>query len=314
MLKTPVIYWMVLVATSAVSMPAYAEDRGKNVCRASTYKIVNSCRLNAREERLQNESTCLNLSDRGERRTCFGSARGAYTEALDDCGSQREARVALCRDFGGGAYDPEINPADFLSPAEAAANPNPYLKLVPGLVLRYQVGSETTVVTVTNRTRVIDGITTTVVTDEVRNGSLLVEDTEDYFAQDKNGAVWYFGELVKNFDQDGNLEDLDGSFISGVNGAKPGIAMQAAPQVGQKYRQEFALAEAEDVAEVISLTGNESAPAAACNGACVVIEETNPLEPDARAFKYYVAGIGFVLETDADSGARADELVEIINP
>ena len=133
-------------------------------------------------------------------------------------------------------------------------------------------------VTVTNDTKVIQGVTTRVVRDLVTEGGVPVEDTNDYFAQKIDGTVWYFGELVQNF-EDGELRDLDGSFQAGRDGAKAGIIMKAMPMVGDFYRQEFALGDAEDVAEVISTTGNESVPGASCNNACVVTRDINPLEP-----------------------------------
>jgi hypothetical protein len=89
--------------------------------------------------------------------------------------------------------------------------------------------------------------------------------------------------------------------------------MKAAPQVGDVYRQEFALGEAEDLAEVLSVTGSATVPAASCNGDCVVTRDFTPLEPDVSENKFYARGIGPILEVDLETGERL-ELVEIIRP
>jgi hypothetical protein len=86
--------------------------------------------------------------------------------------------------------------------------------------------------------------------------------------------------------------------------------MKASPQVGDAYRQEFFLGDAEDLAEVVSVTGDEHAPAASCNGDCVVTREFTPIEPGHEANKHYAPGIGLILETLPDGGR--EELVKFI--
>jgi hypothetical protein len=225
----------------------------------------------------------------------------------------QQARQALCSALGQGAYDPDLSPSRFVSPAAAAANPNPYLRLVPGTVRVYEGDGEHITVTVTNRTKVIAGVTCTVVTDTVLvMGTQTLEDTEDYFAQDVLGNVWYFGELVKNY-EGGELVDLDGSFLSGTAGAKAGVAMPAAPVVGATYRQEFAFGEAEDAGEVKSVTGSTTVPAASCSGTCLVTRDFTPLEPGHEENKYFVPGIGEILAVNLETGART-ELVGLTLP
>jgi hypothetical protein len=90
--------------------------------------------------------------------------------------------------------------------------------------------------------------------------SKLVEDTRDWFAQDDAGNVWYFGENTALIDDRGLPVDLSGTWTAGVDGAQPGIVMEAAPAIGDFYRQEFLLGEAEDLAEVSSLTETVTVP------------------------------------------------------
>jgi len=137
-----------------------------------------------------------------------------------------------------------------------------------------------------------------------------VLDTEDYFAQQNDGTIWYFGESSKQL-ENGDIGGVEGSFLSSVDGAKPGILMKAAPKVGDVYRQEFALGVAEDAAEVLSTTGTESVPGASCNGTCLVTHDFSPLEPDANEQKFYAPGIGDILEIDVAAGGIRLELVSV---
>jgi len=138
------------------------------------------------------------------------------------------------------------------------------------------------------------------------------EDTDDWMTQDVEGNVWYFGEISKTY-EDGELTDIEGSWTAGVDGAKPGILMKAAPEVGDVYRQEFALGEAEDAGEVVSTTGSATVPAASCSGSCVVTRDFTPIEPDGEEFKYYLSGVGLILEENPETGGRV-ELVDVTFP
>ena len=126
----------------------------------------------------------------------------------------------------------------------------------------------------------------------------------------KRVTSWYFGEIAINF-EDGEVADLDGSWKAGEDGALPGIVMWADPMIDQIYRQEFLLGEAEDVGEVVSLTETVTS-----NGIeytdCLQTLDYTPLEPDAVEYKYYKAGVGFVLEVKPDSGEMLELLA--INP
>src|SRR5207249_2353307 len=120
-------------------------------------------------------------------------------------------------------------------------------------------GVETNVVFATHNTKVILGVTCIEVHDTVTLNGELTEDTLDWFAQDKQTNVWYFGENTKQL-EGGLVVGLEGAFTSGVDGAKPGIVMEGNPKVGDFYRQEFSLGEAEDQAEVVSLNESVTVP------------------------------------------------------
>jgi hypothetical protein len=291
--------------------PAISESGSKsNFCTKATRAAFRACEADALDEYGIATGRCLNQSDATARETCLDDARTARDEALDECPDQRAGRLDICDQLGQAPYDPPIDPTNFLSPAQIAANPNLLFPLLPGSVWRYAGGGETVTVTVTGDTKQIRGVTALVVRDVGEVAGVVEEDTDDYFAQDTAGNVWYFGELSKSF-EDGELSSLDGSWKAGVDLAKPGIIMKAAPAVGDVYRQEFALGDAEDMASVTSLTGTETVPGASCAGTCLVTHEFSGLEPDASENKYYVPGIGLILEVDTETGDRL-ELIEYV--
>ena len=206
------------------------------------------------------------------------------------------------------AYAPTIRPDDFVESVD-----NPYMPLQPGTKLRYEGTSdgekEETVVEVTDRTKDVMGVQTTVVRDRVYVDGELVEDTLDWFAQDSRGNVWYFGEESKDI-EDGEVASTEGSWEAGVDGAHPGIVMLADPRIGDTYRQEFYEGEAEDAAKVIALDETVEVEAGSYEGV-LVTEDWNPLEPNVLERKYYAKGVGLVQERLVEGGQEQLELVEI---
>jgi hypothetical protein len=289
---------------------ASADAKRYDACSATSRAAKEACAFEAKDDLWIALGTCANVADPDARKECKSTAREALAEAKDECREQFDAREEVCEALGQDPYDPAIDPSQFLTPEATAASPNPYFPLIVGTTWTYEGPGETVTVTVTDRTKEILGVTTIVVRDVVTDeDDETVEDTDDYFAQHMDGTVWYFGELAKNF-EDGELVDVDGSWTAGVDGAKPGIVMEAVPAAGDVYRQEFFLGDAEDVGEVVDVAGTESVPAASCAGTCAVILDTNPLEPDAAEHKYYAPGIGLILEVDLESGERV-ELVSV---
>ncbi len=139
----------------------------------------------------------------------------------------------------------------------------------------------------------------------VTEDGTLIEDTKDYYAQDRDGNVWYFGEISLNYEE-GELVDIDGSWTAGRDSAKAGLIMKARPAVGDVYRQEFSLGNAEDLAEVLSVRGSATVPAVSCNSSCLITKESSPLEPGVSEHKYYARGVGPILTVKPDTGARVE--------
>jgi len=156
-------------------------------------------------------------------------------------------------------YDPLIDPSNFVDKID-----NPYFPLVPGTVFIYEGhtagGLVHTEFFVTHKTAQILGVTAVEVHDTVTTNGELTEDTLDWFAQDRDGNVWYFGENTMEL-IGGRPSTLSGTFTAGVDRAKPGIIMEAHPKKGDFYRQEFDLGNAEDFADVKSLSDTVTVPA-----------------------------------------------------
>lgn len=285
-------------------------DAARGACSRTTNAALRACRSEADDDYWIGLGNCHNLSNPIEKQQCIAENNAARLEARELCDEQSDGRDDVCDELGEAPYDPEVDPGDFLSLEEAEQSPNPYFPLIRGTRWVYEKDEERIEVTVTEETVSILGIECFVVKDVVSEDGVVVEDTDDWYAMDEDGNVWYMGEISRNY-EDGQLVSLDGSWKAGVDGAKFGIIMFAAPEIGETYRQEFFLGDAEDLAEVLSLTGTEDVPvpAAVCNGDCVVTRDFTPIEPGHESHKYYKPGIGLVLGLAQDSDAR-EELVE----
>jgi hypothetical protein len=205
-------------------------------------------------------------------------------------------------------YNPEINPLNFTDQID-----NPYFSLTPGTTFSYQSktdeGTEVIKVIVTDQTKQVMGVTTLVVWDRVWLDDELIEETYDWYAQDQEGNVWYFGEDSKEY-ENGEVVSTEGSWESGVDGALPGIIMKSNPTVGDSYRQEYYQGEAEDWAEVVSLNEKVVVPYASFEN-CIKTKDWSALEPNVIEYKYYSPSVkNVVLETDADNITRV-ELIKI---
>jgi hypothetical protein len=207
-----------------------------------------------------------------------------------------------------GSEPVNLNPADFTTRIT-----NPYWPMRPGARWVYrETDSEGTkqrvVVTVTNRTRKIaNGVTARVVHDVVKEGRQLVEVTDDWYAQDKAGNVWYLGEFTKEY-ENGRFRNTKGSFEAGVDGAQPGIAVPARPRPGLRYRQEYYKGHAEDKARVVSLREQAEVPLGHFRRV-LMTRDVNPLDPKVLEFKFYARGVGPVLAISVSGGSDREELV-----
>ena len=301
--------WTTLLAPALLfsSAAAHAQDASTNFCALTASDAQSSCHLRARSDNLLALGKCENGATANQRQTCRQQAAATLTEANKQCGLQYAVRLSACQTLGPQPYDPPINPADFTDKID-----NPLFPLVPGTAFIYETktssGPVKTVFFITRQSRKILGVNTVVVHDGVFTSGKLTEDTFDYFAQDREGNVWYFGEYTEEL-VDGHPSTLAGTFIAGENGTTPGIVMEAHPEVGDFYRQEFDLGNAEDFARVAALNDTVTVPAGRFTQ-CLRSTETTPLEPNLKEAKWYAAGIGNVLTKDLVSG-ETSQLVRI---
>ena len=189
----------------------------------------------------------------------------------------------------GGDYAPELDPSDFVEGID-----NPYLPLSPGARWVYEGEddgeAERVEVEVLDETREIEGITATVVRDTVYVDGELAEDTYDWYAQDKDGNVWYLGEDTHEYEE-GVAVNAAGAWEYGTDGALPGIVMLAQPQAGDAYRQELYAGEAEDMGEVLEVGATEEIGLGAYEDV-LVTEDWTPLEPEVIEEKAYAPALG----------------------
>jgi hypothetical protein len=189
---------------------------------------------------------------------------------------------------------------------------NPWFPLKPGTRYVYTGVKDgepsRDVVTVTHRTKRIDGVRCIVVQDRLYVRGHLGERTTDWYSQDKQGNVWYFGESTAELDKSGAVSSTAGTWTAGVRGARPGIYMPAHPRVGMSGRQEFLKGRAEDHFRVIGLFATIAAPNVKN---ALLTEEWTPLEPGVLDHKTYVRGIGTVLEQTERGGNERNELVSL---
>jgi hypothetical protein len=209
------------------------------------------------------------------------------------------------------AYAAGIDPGDFVAEVD-----NPYFPLPVGARWTYEGGGdaagETDVVEVLEEPRTVMGVECTVVRDEVSLDGEPVEITMDWYAQDADGNVWYFGEETAEY-ENGEIVTTAGSWEAGVDGAQPGIVMPATAVIGVTYRQEYFVGEAEDVAKAVE-TDATAEVAGTRYEDVLVTEDWTPLEPDVAERKSYAPGIGLVMEQTIRGGDATFELVEFDAP
>jgi hypothetical protein len=236
------------------------------------------------------------------------SENSAVTSDAANNGGNENA-ISL-NDNNGDNYSPAIDAANFVSTID-----NPYLTLTPGRVWVYEGKNEDgeterIEIEATQDKKTILGVATTVVREREWVNGELVEDTFDWFAQDKDGNVWYFGEDSKEI-ANGAVISTKGSWEAGVNGAKPGLVMKAIPQVGDAYRQEFLKGEAEDMGEVLALGDSVSIGLGSYQN-CLKIKDWTPLEPNVVEHKYYSKEAGnLILEKKVAGESGQMELIEM---
>ncbi len=202
-----------------------------------------------------------------------------------------------------------LDPAQFTTRID-----NPYWPMRPGSRWVYRetdtTGARQRVeVTVTRRTkRIANGITARVVRDVATQDGRTVEATDDWYAQDAAGNVWYLGEDTAEY-RNGRVVSRAGSFEAGVGGAQPGIAMPARPKVGMSYRQEYLAGEAEDSGAIVSVGEEQVEVPAGWFRRVLMTRDLVPLQPRVQELKFYARGVGPVLSIHTDGDGGRAELV-----
>jgi len=299
-----------------------------NVCDQTARSLFKACSNEVRDDRNVGEANCANIVDADDQADCSDEVSEEFAESSALCVEQRDARLDVCAELGQAAYDQSDywQPENFVDPDMIGGGiaPNPWFDLTPGTVNTFYGGGESIEVTVTGDTKLIAGVTCRVVHDLVTEDGHAVEDTQDWYAQDLDGTVWYCGELTESYEfyagddpEVAELVDLEGTWKAFRDRAQPGVLFRVDPIVDDFYRQETAWGDAEDVARVVSVTadglldgdecGDEEEPTTAtvsdylesmCDGDCLVTLEFTAIEPDVYAHKYYAPGIGLLAEVE----------------
>jgi hypothetical protein len=216
--------------------------------------------------------------------------------------------ASAASDLPVGSETVDLDPADFSTDIT-----NPWWPMKVGRRWVYnetdQEGSkQKIVVIVTDETRQLaNGVTARVVHDEVTEDGKPVEITDDFYAQDADGNVWYLGEETAEY-EDGKKVSTEGSFEAGKDGAQAGVIMPADPAPGMRYRQEYLEGEAEDEGEIIK-TDVQAEVLFGHFTDVLMTMDTNPLEPEVVEFKFYAKDVGPVLAISVSGSSDREELV-----
>jgi hypothetical protein len=314
-----VLLVFLVVVFQMFSSPARAYA---DACSETSTYAKEACYNSANEEYNLALGKCENVAENNQD-DCEANAKEDLNLAVDECNNQFDARQEVCKELGGGPYLPNgIKPFRFVSRLTG----NTYFPLTPATYtyMSYAPNGKVTekdIVKVTNQTRQILGVTCRVVRDIVTDpDGNVTEDTTDWYAQDVNRNVWYFGEIAQQF-EGGILVGIEGSWTAGKDGAKPGYIMLVYPKKGDVYRQEFALGDAEDMGRVVE-TGLPTLPPGVklltgVHGPYLHTQDFSALEPDSvledqYEDKYYAPDVGLVL-TIAPDGTQ-EILVSITKP
>jgi hypothetical protein len=323
----------ILALTAVVSLVAEAgatprASRGSSphVCSATAAALYEACKAQTLGDAFLAKAKCSNVTDARDRRQCLNDVETEKADAKHTCREMRDGRRAACRVVGQNAYDPTVDQTLFDDP-HALVHANPYFPLAVGNHWEYRSPGETDTVDIVDETKLINGVRCVVARDVVEKTTGESEHTNDWYAQAKDGNTWYFGEETADLATSAGdvprlpeVVSIDGSFKWGRNRDKGGIIFLASPKVGDAYLEEFSLANAEDVTEVLSTTYSYGAggdldqlvpaPLAQimCAGDCVVTKNYSLLEPGAFARKYYAKGIGVFLEVEVQTG----EVVQLV--
>ena len=233
----------------------------------------------------------------------------ALAALITGCGSQPQTEGSRTSSLPQGSEPRTLDPADFTTKID-----NPYWPMEPGSRWVFREtdtrgGIQRVVVTVTKRTkRIANGITARVVRDVATEDGKVVEATDDWYAQDSDGNIWYLGEATAEY-KDGKVVNRSGSFEAGVDGAQAGVAMPGEPRPGMSYRQEYLKGVAEDSGAVVTVGREQVEVPFGYFTGVLMTRDLVPLEPRVQELKFYARGVGPVLSVHTDGdGGRAELL------
>ncbi len=244
-----------LVMLTAQSLASGGRHEERPICSNTASVLKAACYYDTKDDLLEAVAICMN--DKRSNR-CKTQAYKAVKQELRDCQDVYKARLELCGEIGEAPYQPEfgeeyaehfVNPLLIGRGMDGDPVPNPYFPLIPGNYWVYEGtfteeeddGSEVEVteritVEVTNQTKLIDGITCIVVIDTAEVDGEAVEITNDWYAQKKEGDVYYCGEISENFEvfegdvpEEPELVDIEGSWKHARDGAKAGVLLPFTP-------------------------------------------------------------------------------------
>lgn len=233
--------------------------------------------------------------------------------ALAGCGSSGGSSSSAATQSGTNTLPQTSEPSN-LNPADFSTNiDNPYWPMPVGSTWHVHVTNpqgeslQETITTENKTKKIADGITARVSHDVVYTQGKPTEITDDWYAQDAEGNIWYFGENTASLQKNGQW-DQSGSFEAGKNGADAGIAMPAHPSVGLTYREEYYKGHAEDRSKVLALDQQVQAPAGHFSGA-ILTDDYSPLEPTVSEYKLYAKGVGPVVAVSVSGESEREDLL-----
>jgi hypothetical protein len=317
------------LAAAAAAQPDAAAPPALGFCSQTTEAQFAACGYEKLDDFHVARALCINISDQAARATCFDAAGDELEEGKASCGAQRKARLKVCGVIGEARYERSFLPADFEKDYHNLQHPNPYFPLTIGYRWDYDGSLETNTITALNETKLIEGVTCIVLDDKRYENGKLVEDTDDWYGQRKDGTVEFCGEAVSNFetfrgDRPARPERIstDGQWKTGRDGIPSGPYILGSPKIGEAHRSEFAPGDAEDSVRYLSKSYRHGVdpkldkfvPRALASifchsGDCWVTEEFTGLEPGEVTRKYYAKKVGFFLGVDAVSG----DTVQLVN-
>jgi hypothetical protein len=295
--------------------------------------MFQACQLEIRDDFKVTQANCLHEPSRADRLACRTNAHENFFEGKSECFDQYEARNDACDLLGEYRFvDPLTDPNTvFVDPNDVGEGreyeQNPYVSVEAGRTLLLQGGEdfeERVVIHVTDQTREIRGIDCRIVWDVVLlreededSGEISwnpVEVTQDWFAQSENGDVYYCGEAVMDFSEDGIVNAIDGSFEAGVGYARGGFLTKANPVPWDVHRQEMDLGNAEDIVKYLAsdATPDEENEKFPCDPGCLKTLDFSPLDPAGSEHKFYLSGVGFVFALKFEDGEQVDEREELV--